>query len=843
MTPRTILVVEDNPITQKLIAVTLEGEGYAVASALNGKTAIETAASRPPDLVLQDLVLPDMDGLDLVATLRRLPGLAQVPILAFSGFLSKIDEARSREMGFTDYVFKPVEHSQLLRLIKAYVPLDRPGEEKPGGGRRVLLANDDPVQRRLYEIHLQHCGFEVTTAIDGQDALEKAKGSPPDAIISDVLMPRMDGFRLCLAVRLDPRLARTRVLLISAAYTEEADRELARQVGANALIAGGPDLRPVIARLATLVGEPAPHLPSHPVELTEEYTHRLIRQLEHQVSLKASLAQRLSMREAELTILAGLTETLKNNLPIGKVVDELLHRCLDAAGVSKGAAYLLEPDGSLSLRAQSGFQEPDALRQFFGHIDRLQRILREGEPLALSCSAGAEVWPEELLKKTAAQSVILVPLAWGEERVGILVMFSQKKDLDEDWIFFGKAVGTEIGQALLLTRTLSELRDNQERLARIIDTLREGILIADRQGRFTFANAAAGRILGVPVSVIAARAHDDPAWGAATLDGRPFPSEEQPFCRVMQGLPAYDVEMVVRRPDGTPVILSVNSAPLRDPAGRIVGAVRSITDITERKRSDEALARYNAELEQFACVAAHDLQEPLRTVASFTQLLAQRYKGKIDAQADKFIEQAVSGCIRMRQLIDDLLGYTRVSRRPGDFQPTDCEEVFRRAVENLRVSIESSDAVVTHDSLPTIRADSGRLDQLLQNLVGNAIKFRGQEPPRVHVSAERKDDDWLFTVRDNGIGIEPRHADQIFQIFERLHHKHEYPGTGIGLAVCKKIVEGHHGRLWVESQPGQGSKFCFTLPAGGEEGQTGGRTDGERADGERRDGGRRDTGD
>ncbi len=227
---------------------------------------------------------------------------------------------------------------------------------------------------------------------------------------------------------------------------------------------------------------------------------------------------------------------------------------------------------------------------------------------------------------------------------------------------------------------------------------------------------------------------------------------------------------------------------------------------------NEELIRSNADLQQFAYVASHDLQEPLRMVASYTQLLARRYKGKLDADADEFIGYAVDGATRMQRLINDLLAYSRVTSQGKDFEEVDCDLLLEGVLSTLRLAIEENHAVVTHGTLPKVTADPGQLGPLFQNLVINAIKFHGAEPPKVHVSAERRDHEWVFSVRDNGIGVDPQYADRIFVIFQRLHNREEYPGTGIGLALCKKIVERHGGRIWVESEPGRGATFSFTLP-------------------------------
>lgn len=283
-------------------------------------------------------------------------------------------------------------------------------------------------------------------------------------------------------------------------------------------------------------------------------------------------------------------------------------------------------------------------------------------------------------------------------------------------------------------------------------------------------------------------------------------------------------DLLGRRKDGVEVNVEIGLKPIETDEGLFVAA--SLINISERIRNTEELRRTtaelrrsNAELEQFAYVASHDLQEPLRAIEGCAQLLRERYLDKLGSLGEKLITHTIDGVVRMQALIDDLLTFSRLETRDNLLEHTDCAAVLEIVLTNLSATKQKAEAEITHDALPNILADKSQLIQLFQNLISNALKFCGDRNPRIHIAAVRKRDGWLFSVSDNGIGIEPRYFERIFHVFQRLHTRREYPGTGIGLAVCKKIVQRHGGQIWVESEPGKGSIFYFNIPKNQDLGQ------------------------
>jgi PAS domain S-box-containing protein len=349
-----------------------------------------------------------------------------------------------------------------------------------------------------------------------------------------------------------------------------------------------------------------------------------------------------------------------------------------------------------------------------------------------------------------------------------------------------------------------------ERLFRlVVESVPNGVVMVDRQGTIVLVNRETERLFGYARDELVGRSIE------LLVPGRfqsMHPAVRQEFFDNPQArLMGAGRDLFGVHKDGSEIPVEIGLSPIEAEEGFFVLA--SVIDIGPRKQAEAELRRSNEELERFAYVASHDLQEPLRTVSSYVQLLSRRYRDRLDSDATDFIDFAVGGARRMQQLIEDLLAFSRVGTRGAPLVPTDMQAVLEGTLASLHAALEESRATVTADSLPVVVADAGQLAQLLTNLIGNALKFRADAPPRAHVGAERNGRLWTISVQDNGIGISPEYFERIFVIFQRLHSQEEYAGTGVGLAICKKIVERHGGRIWVESTPGQGARFSFTLPA------------------------------
>jgi PAS domain S-box-containing protein len=508
-------------------------------------------------------------------------------------------------------------------------------------------------------------------------------------------------------------------------------------------------------------------------------------------------------------------------------LDDALRKCLAAVcqhtGWQAGHAFLREASGEMVSSGIWHLADPARFERFRAGTRQARFAPGEGLPGGVA-QAGAPIWIEDVrldprFVRTAAseegiRAAFAFPVLVGHEAAGVLEFFSDQAMAPEPgFMELMSSVGSQVGRVIERARAEEALRLSEAKFAGIISISSDAIVSVDEAQRIIFFNQGAEQTfgytaeeaMGQPLEMLIPEVH---------RAGHADRVREFGHSGVRARRMGERGQISGRRKSGEVFPADASISHLEVGGNRIYTAV--LRDVTERARAEQELARSNAELEQFAYVASHDLQEPLRMVASYTQLLARRYGDKLDEDAHEFIGYAVDGVRRMQSLISDLLAYSRVGSRGDTPERTDLNAVFATTLEALGPAIDESGAEVTSDPLPTVAADAVQIGQVLQNLVANAVKFRGEASPRVQVAASRAGGEWTISVQDNGIGLAPEYAPRIFVIFQRLHTRAEYPGTGIGLAICKKIVERHGGRIWVESEPGHGSTFFFTLPAGGE---------------------------
>ncbi|MBP90874.1 MAG: hypothetical protein CMJ64_29880 [Planctomycetaceae bacterium] len=538
----------------------------------------------------------------------------------------------------------------------------------------------------------------------------------------------------------------------------------------------------------------------------------------------------------KLHILVGIIEDLSSELDFEKVLPKIVSSLLRAFPQSQNGCVLLRNDGEefvpAAVQRTDGKDTPVQVSRTI-----LDEVVSNRQAI-LSSDATKDSRFEDSgsNRELKLNSVMSAPLL---DRHDVVFGVLQLEVLDGDQPFTAEdlellsAVATHLAVVIENSRlhdsALREQRTEFEtRFRKLVEGSLQGILI-HRMFRPLFVNDAWASLHGYTVEevlamdsvlpLIAADEHDKAmAFAEARLRGDDVPSRYEGRELRKDGAPIWVEKFVsVIDWDGSPAVQT------------------AVVDLSHRKQADDALrqaheeleqrvadrtaglGRSNRDLEQFAYSASHDLQAPLRTIASYCQLLQQRYGEQLDERANEFLSGAIDGVKRMKRLLDDLLRYSRVTTQSHPFQATDCDEVLQDVLRNLKVQIEECKATITNSELPTIYCDSTQLMQLLQNLIGNALAYRADAPPQIQIGVEERPEEWGFSVQDNGIGIDPRHFERIFQIFQRLYAEHERPGSGIGLSLCKRIVERHGGEISVQSTPGRGSTVFFTIPKLSEE--------------------------
>jgi len=537
----------------------------------------------------------------------------------------------------------------------------------------------------------------------------------------------------------------------------------------------------------------------------------------------------LYTRKIEILNQIILEANKSENLPnLIKNIFEFTNKMFDFDG---GGVYLADYDNNIAnlVYTKDLPQDfTDSIKQCPLDIEPYKNLFYGKEPIF------SENWHENdpvFAEKSGLLALAVIPILSKEKVIGALNIASKKNYTfsveEKDMLQY---VGREIGVAITKMQVEEELKKHRENLEHIVEQRTEAlkeseekykqlfnsspntVVLLDLKGKVADCNIMFEKMFGFT---------REETIGKNFRDFGIIPKESEPiimktFMSLVKGKIPEPLEVLHGRKDGTLLWIYTQFALIKVKEKTLVQII--MKDITERKKAEESLRammedlkRSNTELEQFAYVASHDLQEPLRMVASFTQLLQQRYQDKLDQDANEFINFAVDGAIRMQGLINDLLIFSRVGTRGKPFKASDMNVILQDVLNNVVQLIKETDATITNDPLPVVIADDSQMIQLLQNLISNAIKFHGDEPPRIHVSGEVKANEWIFSVKDNGIGIDSKYFEKIFVIFQRLHKKGVYGGTGIGLAVCKKIVQRHGGDIWIESELGKGSTFYFAI--------------------------------
>lgn len=819
----TILLVEDNPMTRKLVRFALERDGCELLDAIDARTALRILESRKPDLILQDLCLPDMDGFELVAELRKRCGPG-VPILAFSGFISRADEAHVAAAGFDGIIAKPVEPSRLVQIVRGHLPLASVASGQALGGRTVVVADDDPLQLKLLRFRLGQIGCVVMTAGDGAEALALAKGKAPDAIVSDVMMPGLDGFALAMAVRSEPGLSQVPIILVTSTYVEATDRDLALRAGANDLVQRTSDLKDVVEALRAafeITGEPVMPPPSsaHVEEVERERVMRVQRQLERQVSINAGLTQRCTMQASELAVLSGITEAVVKSGDLASALDDVLALCFDAGGVSVGVLYLVDPGGHMQARVLGGTATwaREDLDGFFGHAELLRQVIDAGHP-ALLLEPPWENAGREVLARSGAVSALLLPLLYGRDALGALFVMSRSRQLDDpDWVDFAQGVAGQITLAVALTRSI-EARAASEaaavearsQLRAVFDNAPDFVMSVDRDGVIRFIN----RVLAQYTMEQVVGSHwltftppDQHAALASALD------------LVLTTGEARTLEATMTGPDGTPLWFSSNIGPVHR-NGDISGAVIIARDVTEKKRTEAQLIASDrmASVGILAAGVAHEINNPLAVVLANLELALRdateltKELGLSDDLRDE-LHDARDCAERIRTIVRDLKIFSRAEEH--DRGPVDTRRVLESTLRMVWNEIRHRARLVKqYGEVPPVEANESRLGQVFLNLVVNAahaIPEGRAEANEIRVSTRLDPSgDVVVEIADTGCGMSPEIQKQLFTPF--FTTKPVGVGTGLGLAICHRIVEQLLGRIEVESESGKGSVFRIHLP-------------------------------
>ena len=821
MTPHKIMVVDDNSATRRMVRNALVRHGHQVVEAPDGKTALLLMRSERPRVVLQDLMLPDADGFELVGALRDIAD-TDVSILAFSGFVSKLDEARVSTVGFDDIIPKPIAPSRLVPLVEAHLPATVSFADKFGRGRRLVVADDDPIQLKLAAFRLGRLGFEVETAGDGAKALAAIRRKRPDAVVSDVMMPELDGFALAMALRQEPELRAIPLVLVTSSYVEPSDRALARRAGASDLVVRTPDLAGLVDALrSTLQHAPEPAEPSPAdslPELERERNARVFRQLERQVLLNTGLAKRCSSLASELTVLTGIAEAVLRNRDIDASLDEAIASCFDAGGVSFGALYLGTGSGNEAIRVRTlGAEVPtrQPVATFFGREAVLRNVIRSGQPLYIPSPEVSE--SAALLADAGARAILIVPLSNPAGPLGALLMVSRDRDLDEtDWRAFAQGVSMQISQVLTLARAYADLEAAERKaeahaavLGAVFENAPDIVVQLDRTGVIRFVNRVEAPLK--LADVLGTNWFDRIASDQRERAREAFDSV------ITTGAPT-EIELHVLRADQSAGFFQCRIGAIKQDSS-ITGCVIVARDVTDKKQTEMQLmlADRMASVGTLAAGVAHEINNPLAAVIANLDMaehdiLELGNTAKLPPDLVEEVRDARMSADRVREIVRDLKVFSRAQedRRGAVDVEKVLESTLRMAWNEIR---HRAKVVRTYGKVPRVDANEGRLGQVFLNLIVNAVQAIPEgnyDRNEIRVSTRMEQDQVTISVSDTGAGIPPEVRRRLFTPF--FTTKPAGVGTGLGLAISHRIITSLGGTITLDTEVGRGTTFKVKLP-------------------------------
>jgi PAS domain S-box-containing protein len=799
----------------------LEGEKISVLEADSGVSARRVLAVTTPSLVLQSLVLPDCDGFELVAQLKQSRENCGFRVIAVSGFLSHAEVTRVLDAGFDDFLTKPIEPSRLAAVVRVHLAALDQSTERFGTNHKIVVVDDDPMQLKLTRIRLEQLGFEVFTALNGEAALKIVESSAPDAVVTDALMPGIDGFELCVRIRRSPRLGKLPVVMVTSSCLETEDRQLAQRMGASAFVVRTPSLGELIEALRRVMRQPtresvrmrAVSLTAQ--DLTEERLHRLAHQLEQQVARNTGLIQRHATLAAERSVLTAISDALVQATDKDEALRSLLVDCLDAAGLLHGAIYVVEPNGELTLRTQAGpsLSRRGPLHAFARHPKLLKAALQQDAPIEIPSSALTSHRSGDDRSMDAESTMLVVPLRLAEETLGALVLVTSGHELDTDWRDFVRTLAAQISVALALLRSFVAVTRSEQRYRALLNSAKDAILIGDQSGLIREVNPTAQQLLGQSRDELCARSLFEIISEARV--GWPSPGMLRPST-------ARSFASELTRSDGSLIQVETSLSFVEDGIDVLFFAI--VRDVTTQQRLENEL-RQSQKMEavgQLAGGVAHDFNNLLAVITSYADLLTADLDAADPHRADVLeIREAAE---RAAGLTRQLLTFSRrekikLSTLNLNDTVTQVEGLLRRVIgENIRLETKLT-------SLPrSIRADAVQMEQIVINLVVNA---RDAMPNGGVITIETSElliDEALqatysnamighyvrLSITDTGEGMSPEIREHIFEPF--FTTKPPGKGTGLGLSTLYGIVRQCRGVVTVRSALGAGTTFDVLLP-------------------------------